>query len=565
MEIDPEIKQGPSPCQFRTAGKRPVFFGKDRFGRLYTDRAIRYHIFPVTLFTAFMDGPRQSFTGPGLHEDTALENTGFFHNSPLLYDVLVIAGVSFLCWLLIQVNHLVFHNIKKNRKGIEVIFFERVTTVLIISGCVILIFSLFGVIQSIWKTLLGGTAIVSAVLAFAGQDIIKDILAGLMISIYRPFEIGNRIELEDGTAGIVTDITMRHVVLKLMDTQVKIIPNSRLNAMSIKNLSYHSAYRAREFTFHIAYGSDVEKARRVILQAVTESKYTVPGKEKPNGMEYAPVYFMAFDGSSLKLMTTVYYLQSTPTETMITDINLRVNNMFAKYGIEIPFTYINVIQKQDTEIAGTEEMDEFVGRAPGVPLMTVSSLDDSMEKAINATAKLGTDCGLEKRNALRLRLLSEEMFGMMRGLVGDVEASFWVWQDHRNFALHLQAYVTMNLELRRKLLSVSSSGRNDAARSFTGRIREMLYVATLRSEADGGYRDPGIMGMGMYSRGGGKKSGYTWSMRKYKSGIEKNKDNSYEADEAWDQLEKSIVAKVADEVRIRMDGPSVEIIIYKKF
>ena len=154
---------------------------------------------------------------------------------------------------------------------------------------------------------------------------------------------------------------------------------------------------------------------------------------------------------------------------------------------------------------------------------------------------------------------------MMRGLVGDVEASFWVWQSHKNFALHLQAYVPMNLELRKQLLSVSSTGRNDAAKSFTGMIREMLYLATLRSEAEGVNRNPGIMGMGLYRRRDMETSGYTWSMRKYKSGIERNRDNSLEADEAWDQLEKSIIANIADEVRISMDGPSVEIIVFKKF
>ena len=494
-----------------------------------------------------------------------MEKSGLLFNSHIFYCVMVIIGVSLLVWVLIQVNSLIFQKIKKNRKGIEIIFFERVTSVLIVLVGLILVFSLFGGIQSIWRTLLGGTAIVSAVLAFAAQDIIKDILAGLMISIYKPFEIGNRIELEDGSAGIVMDITMRHVVLKLPDTQVMIVPNSKLNAMSIRNLSYHSAYRAREFTFNIAYGSDVQKARSIVMQAVIESKYTVPGKEKPNGMEYAPVYFMAFDSSSLRLMTTVYYLQSTPTEVMITDINLRVNDLFAKYGIEIPFSYINVIQKEDTALVGTEEVEEFTNNVPGVPLMIVGSQGESMEEAVDATAKLGTNCGLERKDSLRLRLLAEELFGMMRGLVGDVEASFWVWQNHKNFALHLQAYVPMNLELRKQLLSVSSTGRNDAAKSFTGMIREMLYLATLRSEAEGVNRNPGIMGMGLYRRRDMEMSGYTWSMRKYKSGIERNRDNSLEADEAWDQLEKSIIANIADEVRISMDGPSVEIIVFKKF
>jgi gamma-glutamylcysteine synthetase len=62
------------------------------------------------------------------------------------------------------------------------------------------VFSLFGGLDEMWKMMLGGTAIVSAIVAIAAQDVIDDILAGMMISLYKPFEIGNRIELEDGTA-----------------------------------------------------------------------------------------------------------------------------------------------------------------------------------------------------------------------------------------------------------------------------------------------------------------------------------------------------------------------------
>ena len=53
---------------------------------------------------------------------------------------------------------------------------------ILISGT-ILALSGFGGLGSVWKTFLGGTAIISAVLAFAAQDVIKDVLGGLMISI----------------------------------------------------------------------------------------------------------------------------------------------------------------------------------------------------------------------------------------------------------------------------------------------------------------------------------------------------------------------------------------------
>ncbi|MBR1743513.1 MAG: mechanosensitive ion channel, partial [Lachnospiraceae bacterium] len=171
---------------------------------------------------------------------------------------------------------------------------------------------------------------------------------GFMISLYKPFEIDNRIMLEDGTAGIVKDITMRHVVLLIMDTQYLVIPNSKLNQMYIRNFSYHAGNRSALFQFRIAYGSDVEKAMEVIGKAVMESEYSIPGRVKDGERQYSPVYFMAYEESSLRMETTVYYEVTSPSEAVISDINRRVDRALKENGIEIPYAYINVIQKDRT-------------------------------------------------------------------------------------------------------------------------------------------------------------------------------------------------------------------------
>ena len=248
-------------------------------------------------------------------------------------------------WVPFRVNRIVFERIKKKQRGIHIVFFERINKAIILIGGTILALSGFGGLGSIWKTFLGGTAIISAVLAFAAQDVIKDVLAGLMISIYKPFEIGNRIELENGVAGIVVDITMRHVVLAGVETQKLIIPNSRINSMNLRNYSYHSTNRAAQFKFHIAYGSDVEKAIRVIRKAIMDSEYTIPGRDTKKGKDYGDVYFMAYEDSSLLLLTNVYYKSTVPSEVLTSDVNLRVNKALAENGIEIPFPYVNVVQK----------------------------------------------------------------------------------------------------------------------------------------------------------------------------------------------------------------------------
>lgn len=240
--------------------------------------------------------------------------------------IFVFIGTLLLTYVIFRINRYIFKKIYKIRKALYLRFFERMLSSVILVGGVVIALSSFGGFDTIWKTMLGGTAFISAVLIFAAQDVIKDNLAGLMITVYKPFEIGNRVQLQD--------------------TQVIIVPNSKLNAMSIRNYSYMEEYRSALFQFHIAYDSDVEKAMRVIAHAIMESEYSVPGKKTDHGMEYGPIYFMAFEDSSLRLTTTVYYEASSPSEVVISDINLRVDHALRENGIEIPYAYLNVVQKE---------------------------------------------------------------------------------------------------------------------------------------------------------------------------------------------------------------------------
>lgn len=262
----------------------------------------------------------------------------------------------FVLWILLRMNRTFFKRLQNKRKWLHLVFFERVTAVFIVIVGTIIMLSLFAGADNLWRALLGGTAIISAVVAFAAQDVIDDILAGLMISLYKPFEIGNRVELEDGTAGIVRDITMRHVVIHTPFSDV-VIPNSKLNKMSIRNYSYHIEHRSFQATFQVAYGTDVEQAMQVILDAIKSSECTIPGMDTENGKDYAPVYFMAYEESSLRLETRVFFKHSMRSEDVISDVNIRVNHALKENGIEIPYKYINIIRQPDAEPApqDTEE------------------------------------------------------------------------------------------------------------------------------------------------------------------------------------------------------------------
>lgn len=257
----------------------------------------------------------------------------------------VVVGIIFIAWILTRINKSVFRRLQKRRKGLELIFFERVNAAIIIIAAFVVIVAFFSGFDAIWQTLLGGTAIISAVLAFAAQDVIKDILAGIMISIHKPFETGDRIVLDDGTAGTVEGMNMRHVVLISVDTQRIVVPNSVINSQKLINFSYGRADKSVQLKYAVGYGTDIEKAKSVIAAAVESSEFSVPGKRVKGARSYAPVYFLEFADSALILSVTVFFEKNTPTEVVVDDVNVRVREALIAADIEIPYNYVNVVEK----------------------------------------------------------------------------------------------------------------------------------------------------------------------------------------------------------------------------
>ena len=233
----------------------------------------------------------------------------------------------------------------KKKNNIQIRFTQNIIRTLIILAAIIWVLVSSTATTDIGKVLFQGTAIIGAVVGLAAQPVIGDLFSGLALSFNRPFEIGDRIELDNGIRGVVMDITIRHVVIRTIDTVDVIVPNSKINASLLTNMSPNTKTRSAHLRFNVAYGTDVRKAMATIRKVVEECEYTIPawkGKE-----EYGPVYFISYADSSLVLATTIYYKPSSATEMVLSDINMRVNDAFEKEGIEIPFNYLNVVMKEN--------------------------------------------------------------------------------------------------------------------------------------------------------------------------------------------------------------------------
>ena len=264
-----------------------------------------------------------------------------------LVELLIYAAIAFvIVFILLKIEKKIFAKKVKDKKSIKLRYTQSVVRGVIIVIAVVWVLTSSSATADFGKVLFQGTTILTAVIGLAAGPVISDLFCGLMISSNKPFEIGDRIELDNGVTGIVRDITPRHVVIAEIDSVVKVIPNSKVNSCVVRNMSWNTKIRSVHFRFNVAYGTDVEMAMSAIRTAVEESPLTVPywkGQEK-----YGPVYFIEYGDSSLIMATTVYYQPDHPTEEVKSDINLRINQIFEKKGIEIPFTYVNVVMKDNS-------------------------------------------------------------------------------------------------------------------------------------------------------------------------------------------------------------------------
>ena len=184
---------------------------------------------------------------------------------------------------------------------------------------------------------------------------------------------------------------------------------------------------------------------------------------------------------------------------------------------------------------------------------------------------------LDKKSEFQLRLLAEEVIGMLEEIVGRYEGDFWLeaepeepatgyWRDiHKvDFRLHVQLQVRLDEESREQLLSVASTGKNDPPIGIAERLRSFLdqcildqedlaFVSTQRE-----YFMPytGYMYDSCYMQG----DTMIWTLNNYTQKVSARKEG-----EEWDELEKSILANIADDVVVRIHGRRVEVIVSRAF
>jgi small conductance mechanosensitive channel len=175
--------------------------------------------------------------------------------------------------------------------------------------------------------LLAGLGAVAFIVGFALQGTLSNFASGLMILIYRPYDIGDVINVA-GTLGSVHSMTLVSTTLKLPDNQIVVIPNNAIWGSTITNVT-GSATRRVDMVFGIGYGDDIAKAEAVLVKILANHNLVLKDPEpviKVHELADSSVNFVVRPWVKTSDYFAVYW-----------DVTRAVKERFDAVGISIPF------------------------------------------------------------------------------------------------------------------------------------------------------------------------------------------------------------------------------------
>ena len=180
-----------------------------------------------------------------------------------------------------------------------------------------------------------------------------------------------------------------------------------------------------------------------------------------------------------------------------------------------------------------------------------------LDEIITESEKVAKYNDLGHKETLQLRLLCEELINMLPSIISDFAGEAWIESKDNDYEICLSVKVDyMDITTREQLIKVSKNNKNSSTVGITGKICAVFDYMIMSDS------DPMLSPGGRYGFYADVDYSKMWSLQQYKDSIEKKRD---EDSEKMDELERSILVKLADDVIVGVKGKNVNIIIKKRF
>lgn len=254
-----------------------------------------------------------------------------------ILDVLIVISAIFITTLILRILlRLVTRNLPDEDKGKFNVVYGYFRWLIYI---IILLITLHSVGINVTAVFAASAALLIGV-GLALQTLFQDIISGVFILIDQSVHVGDIIEI-DGKVGRVEEIKLRTTRAVTIDNKVLIIPNHLYLENSLYNWTQNGSTTRESVSVGVAYGSDVQLVKKLLLQAASTNEDVLPNPE-------AVVVFTDFGDSSLNFKLVFTIGDSFKAQFPKSDIRFEIDKLFRENNIIIPFPQrdIHIISKE---------------------------------------------------------------------------------------------------------------------------------------------------------------------------------------------------------------------------
>ncbi|MCB0611848.1 MAG: mechanosensitive ion channel family protein [Phaeodactylibacter sp.] len=204
-------------------------------------------------------------------------------------------------------------------------------------------------LRAVANSLLAGAGILAVAVGFASQHALSNIISGIFIVIFKPFGVNDRLRFQNGLQGVVEDITLRHVVIRDFENRRILIPNSVISEEVIINADFGDDTICKFLEIDISYDSDIDLARAIMQEEALRHPLRIDGRTPEQiqaGRPEITVRVIALGEYYVRMRAYIWAKNNADAFELGCDLMETIKKRFDREGIEIPFPYRTIVQKE---------------------------------------------------------------------------------------------------------------------------------------------------------------------------------------------------------------------------
>lgn len=258
-----------------------------------------------------------------------------------------ICSVILITYIATVINAIVFKKVTK-KESIYNNYAKAVIRFIIIVLGIVSLLNCFETTKQFTSVVLFSSSLLIAVLGFAAQEVLGIVLNGLFISLFKPFEIGDRVNLlSNNITGYIEDISVRHTVLRTFSNSRILIPNNVMNKEIIENSHFRESKSGGFLDVTITYESDIRLAISIIQECVENHPLFIDTRTNEdilNKVEKVPVFIRDLAQNGVMLRTNVWTSNINTNFKACSDIRLQIKESFDTHNIRFAYPHVHLIQ-----------------------------------------------------------------------------------------------------------------------------------------------------------------------------------------------------------------------------